>query len=236
MVGPKVRASIDSNSVLQASKNRMRPNDPTADVRRTRASRSAVRRPALVFVVALAATACASPGPGRDDRRDGPPERRGGEGPREQPLRDFAAQLYPSTYVPLPRHDTLIRGATVLDGTGRRLEATDVLLHDGVVAAIGPRLDAPAGVEIVDAAGRWVTPGIVDPHSHLGNFPTPYTAEDALHSDVNEDSDPNTAQVWAQHSINVHDVLTAGHLQPERGAREHHRLHGRRRHLSLIHI
>ena len=174
-------------------------------MRRSRASRSAVRRLACVFVVALAATACASPGPGRDDRRGGPPERRGGEGPREQPLRDFAAQLYPSTYVPLPRHDTLIRGATVLDGTGRRLEATDVLLHDGVVAAIGPGLDAPAGVEIVDAAGRWVTPGIVDPHSHLGNFPTPYTAEDAQHTDVNEDSDPNTAQVWAQHSINVQD-------------------------------
>ena len=46
-------------------------------------------------------------------------------------MRDFAAQPYPSTYVPLPRRDTLIRGATVLDGTGRRLEATDVLLRDG---------------------------------------------------------------------------------------------------------
>jgi imidazolonepropionase-like amidohydrolase len=206
LVGPKVRASIDQNSVLQASKNRMRPNVPTADVPSSRASRSALRRLAVVFVVAFAAAACASPGAERDDRRGGGrPERRAGEGPPEQPLRDFAAQLYPSTYAPLPRHDTLIRGATVLDGTGRRLEATDVLLHDGVVAAIGPGLDAPAGVEIVDAAGRWVTPGIVDPHSHLGNFPTPYTAEDAQHTDVNEDSDPNTAQVWAQHSINVQD-------------------------------
>jgi len=120
-------------------------------------------------------------------------------------MRDFAAQPYPSTYHPLPRRDTLIRGATVLDGAGRRLEAADLLLREGKVAAIGPGLVAPDGTVIVEAAGRWITPGIVDPHSHNGNFPTPYTGEDLLHTDANEDTDPNAAQVWAQHSINVQD-------------------------------
>jgi imidazolonepropionase-like amidohydrolase len=120
-------------------------------------------------------------------------------------LRNFAAQAYPSTYRPLPRRDALITGATVLDGAGHRLERADVLLRDGKVVAVGQGLSAPADVVRVDATGRWVTPGIVDPHSHLGNFPTPYTGEDLLHTDVNEDSDPNTAQVWAQHSINVQD-------------------------------
>ena len=143
----------------------------------------------------------------RDERRGPPPgERRGpGEHGPAQALRDFASQPYPSTYRPLPRRDTLIFGATVLDGTGRRLDGADVLLRDGLVVAVGAGLTAPDGTVRIDGKGRWVTPGIIDPHTHLGNFPTPYTGEDAHHSDVNEDSDPNTAQVWAQHSINVQD-------------------------------
>jgi imidazolonepropionase-like amidohydrolase len=120
-------------------------------------------------------------------------------------MRDFASQPYPSTYRPLPRRDTVIRNATILDGAGHRLDDADLLLHDGVVAAIGRGLVVPQGVLTIPAAGRWVTPGIIDPHSHLGDFPTPYTGEDLLHTDVNENSDPNTAQVWAQHSINVQD-------------------------------
>jgi imidazolonepropionase-like amidohydrolase len=124
--------------------------------------------------------------------------------PARVPL-PFTVSPYPSTYEPLPRHDTLIRGATILDGAGRRLDHADLLLRNGRVAAIGPGLAAPEGVTVISGDGRWVTPGIVDPHSHLGNFPTPYTAEDAQHSDVNEDSDPNTAQVWAQHAVNPQD-------------------------------
>jgi imidazolonepropionase-like amidohydrolase len=179
--------------------------DTRADARRPFALRLPNGPLALVCAVALSVAACASPGPARDDGRGGRRDHQASESPRERPLREFAAQPYPSTYQPLPRRDTLIRSATVLDGTGRRLERADVLLRDGRVAAVGTGLEAPTGVEIVEAAGRWVTPGLVDPHSHLGNFPTPYTAEDAQHTDVNEDTDPNTAQVWAQHSINVQD-------------------------------
>jgi imidazolonepropionase-like amidohydrolase len=78
-------------------------------------------------------------------------------------------------------------------------------LRDGKVAAIGSSLDAPAGVRIIDASGRWVTPGVIDVHSHIGDFPTPFTLQDAKHSDVNEETDPDTAQVWALHSIRVQD-------------------------------
>ena len=190
---------------LQVPQNRMCTNDTRADLRRPIALRPTMRAHALVCLAAFAAAACAAPGPERSDHRRGGPDQHASEPPRERPLREFAAQAYPSTYQPLPRRDTLLRGATVLDGTGRRLERTDVLLRKGLVAAVGSNLELPVGVEIVDAAGRWITPGIVDPHSHLGNFPTPYTAEDAQHTDVNEDSGPNTAQVWAQHSINVQD-------------------------------
>ena len=170
------------------------------------ARRSRLTFAALALLVAFAGTGCvAADADARRDRRAEPRREERPREPRENAPRAFAAQPYASTYRPLPRQDTLIANATVLDGTGRRLERADVLLRDGRVVALGPALAAPAGVVRLDAAGRWVTPGLVDPHSHLGNFPTPYTGEDAEHTDVNEDTSPNTAQVWAQHSINVQD-------------------------------
>lgn len=123
--------------------------------------------------------------------------------PRE-PL-PFTLDSYPSTYRPLPRVDTLIANATVLDGAGHRLEHASVLLKDGKVAAIGTNLTAPAGVTTIDAQGRWVTPGIVDIHTHLGNFPFPFASTDFNHSDVSETTDPNGAHTWAEHSITVQD-------------------------------
>jgi N-acyl-D-aspartate/D-glutamate deacylase len=61
----------------------------------------------------------------------------------------------------------LIRGGTVFDGSGQRpgLRA-DVLVRDGIVAQIGLDLVAPEGAEVIDATGRWVTPGFVDLHTH----------------------------------------------------------------------
>ncbi len=112
---------------------------------------------------------------------------------------------FPSTYRPLPRVDTFIRHATILDGTGRRLQNASLLLRDGKVSAIGQDIDPPAGAQVIDAAGRWITPGLIDVHSHIGDFPTPFTLQDARHSDVNEETSPDTAQVWALHSIRVQD-------------------------------
>jgi imidazolonepropionase-like amidohydrolase len=117
----------------------------------------------------------------------------------------FTVDAYPSTYRPLPREDTLIVHATVLDGRGHRLDDADILLRDGRVAALGAHLTPPAGAKVIEARGAWVTPGIVDPHSHLGDFAAPYVSADLQHSDVNEATDPDTAQVWAEHSITVQD-------------------------------
>ncbi len=105
---------------------------------------------------------------------------------------------YPSTYAAATAAPVLIHGATVLTGTGERLEDTDILLKDGVIAAIGPHLAAPEGATLVDARGRTVTPGIIDIHSHLGVYPSP--AVSSL-SDGNEATAPVTANVWAEHSI-----------------------------------
>lgn len=104
---------------------------------------------------------------------------------------------FASTYAPRPSIPTLIRGATVFDGNGAELANADVLMRDGRIVAVGPGLDA-AGAEVIDAAGRFVTPGIIDAHSHLGVYPSP--SIDAT-ADGNEATDPNTAEVWAEHSV-----------------------------------
>ncbi len=111
---------------------------------------------------------------------------------------DYTANPYPSTYQRVASPPVLLQHATVLTGTGARLEDADVLLRDGLVVAVGNGLDAPADAVRVDATGRWVTPGIIDVHSHLGVYPSPGTAS---HSDGNEATAPVTAQVWAEHSI-----------------------------------
>ncbi|MEO6989080.1 MAG: amidohydrolase family protein [Aquihabitans sp.] len=63
--------------------------------------------------------------------------------------------------------DVLIRGGTVFDGSGQRpgLKA-DVLVRDGIVAQIGIDLVAPDDAEVIDAIGKWVTPGFIDLHTH----------------------------------------------------------------------
>uniref|UniRef100_UPI00356A5A3D amidohydrolase n=1 Tax=Pseudoalteromonas sp. TaxID=53249 RepID=UPI00356A5A3D len=104
---------------------------------------------------------------------------------------------YPSTYTPVANSTTLITNATVLTGTGERLDDADVLLVAGKVQQVGKDLTAQADVTI-DAQGKWVTPGIIDVHSHLGAYPNPSVES---HQDGNEMTSPNTAEVWVEHSV-----------------------------------
>lgn len=60
----------------------------------------------------------------------------------------------------------LIKNATIMTVTGGTLTNTDLLLQGGKIARIGKNLDAPAGTTTIDATGKFVTPGIIDPHSH----------------------------------------------------------------------
>ena len=108
----------------------------------------------------------------------------------------FDKDPYPSTYTPYPSSPVLLRGATVIDGNGGLFENHDVLLSDGKIAEIGEGLQAEDGTEVVDASDKFITPGIIDNHSHLGVYPSPGVS---AHSDGNEISGPVTAEVWAEH-------------------------------------
>jgi imidazolonepropionase-like amidohydrolase len=104
---------------------------------------------------------------------------------------------FASRYQPLAGEPTLLTGAIVLTGSGERLDGADVLFADGKIVAVGAGLSAD-GATVIDADGMWITPGIIDVHSHLGVYPSPGTAS---HSDGNEATAPVTAEVWAEHSV-----------------------------------
>lgn len=62
--------------------------------------------------------------------------------------------------------DVLIKNATILTAAKGTLPGTDILVTNGKIARIGKNLSAPAGVRVVDGTGKFVSPGIIDAHSH----------------------------------------------------------------------
>jgi imidazolonepropionase-like amidohydrolase len=105
---------------------------------------------------------------------------------------------YPSTYQRIPANPVLIRDTTILTGDGERLDHTDLLVVDGKIDTIGKNIVAPENATIVDGKGHWVTPGIIDIHSHLGVYASPGVN---ANQDGNELTNPVTPNVWAEHSI-----------------------------------
>lgn len=156
----------------------------------------------LLPLLALAAAACATP----PTSTVAPPA----AAASSEPMKPLASRVsyskdpYPSTYRALPAEDVFIRNATVFDGLGGMIERGAVLIQGGKISAIGSEaaMTMPAGIKTIDAAGKWVTPGIIDIHSHLGAYPSPGIE---AHQDGNEASGPVTAEVWVEHSIWPHD-------------------------------
>jgi len=92
----------------------------------------------------------------------------------------------------------LLRSASVMTAAGPTLERADVLVIGSRIAAVGAGLEPPAGALIVDAADRWITPGLIDVHSHMGVYPAPRTL---AHLDGNEATGPFKPEVRAEESF-----------------------------------
>ncbi len=99
-------------------------------------------------------------------------------------------------------NDILIKNGKVLTmGAQGVIEGGQVLLKGGKIAAVGTAVEC-AGAQIIDAAGGWVLPGLIDPHCHIGIFET---AIGFPGDDGNETSDPITPQIRGLDGINPMD-------------------------------
>jgi imidazolonepropionase-like amidohydrolase len=145
---------------------------------------------------ALALTACATTGTAGDTAKADMMDKKDDKA--------FAATeagepVFASTYKPYPNAATALKGATVYDGKGGKIENGVVFMRDGKITAVGgPDTAIPEGVTVIDGTGKFVTPGIIDIHSHLGDYPSPGVE---AHSDGNEATSPTTPEVWAEHSV-----------------------------------
>ncbi len=101
------------------------------------------------------------------------------------------------------------RVLTITQGT---LEPGTVLIEDGRISQVGTDVQIREDAEIIDASGKWVTPGFIDAHSHIGLFGEPSTEATA---DGNEATEPVTPQLRGIDSLNpqdpaFQDVVSAG--------------------------
>jgi imidazolonepropionase-like amidohydrolase len=147
---------------------------------------------ALLIAALLAGVA--GPAVARKDKGEAPTSQGQNQGSSAEP-----DNPYPSTYKAYPGRPTVIRGATIFDGEGGRIDNGVVFLSEGKVTAIGgPDTPIPADIAVFDGTGKYVTPGVIDIHSHLGDYPSPGVE---ANSDGNEATSAVTPHVWAEHSI-----------------------------------
>ena len=108
------------------------------------------------------------------------------------------AAQYPSTYARHSYPPVAITNATVMTAAGGEIAHGSIVLRDGRIVAVGTDVSIPPDALRVDGTGMYVTPGIIDPHSHLGVYAAPGTDAE---SDGNEMTSPVTAELWAEHSF-----------------------------------
>ena len=131
----------------------------------------------------------------------------------------FDRDPFESNYKPLASERTLIKSVNLYDGLGNEFSNFDVLFDNGIIEEIGKGI-VDGDATIIDAKGKWLTPGIIDIHSHMGVYPAPGVRTS---SDGNEATSPITAEVWAEHSVWTQDPqfslalkggVTAFHVLP----------------------
>src|SRR5438067_4075761 len=110
------------------------------------------------------------------------------------------ADPFPSTYRPFVSRPTVIRNVTILTAAGPTIRKGAVLLTNDKISQEGGTVNAPSDAIVVDGTGKYVTPGIIDTHSHIGGGAAPGD-QGAQTDDINEATNPVTANVWVEHSV-----------------------------------
>lgn len=97
-----------------------------------------------------------------------------------------------------------ITNGIVMTITNGILENGTVLVENGTIKAVGTDIPIPEGAEVIDAAGGYITPGLIDCHTHICNFCEPRT-NPGTRMDGNEGSDPITPHLRALDAVNPWD-------------------------------
>src|SRR5262250_1590441 len=103
------------------------------------------------------------------------------------------AALAQDSPAPFPT-DVLIKNAVIMTATHGNIPNGRIYIKDGKIAAVGAKVSAPSGVTVIDAGGKYLTPGIIDSHSHI-----------ALDGDVNEATSPITPHMMMIDAFDYHD-------------------------------
>lgn len=169
---------------------------------------------ALSVIALTTVAACAtvkpaptSPTPATSTSRDSTPPAnlRGG-------ISSPNADPFPSTYTPWPSRPTVIRNVTLMTAAGPSIRNGAILLRDGKIVELGATVNAPSDAIVIDGAGKYVTPGLIDTHSHIGAGGAP-GGQGTQTNDVNEATSPVTAHVWIEHSVWPQDAQFPRSLQ-----------------------
>jgi len=106
---------------------------------------------------------------------------------------------FKSTYQADSHKAFIITNVNLLDGAGNQIENATVIVQNNKIHAVGSgSIDFAGDAETIDAKGKWLSPGLIDNHSHLGVYPSPSISST---SDGNEMTSPDTANVWAEHAV-----------------------------------
>src|SRR5258707_12946581 len=136
-----------------------------------------MRHLATAFALLAFAAGCASAG--ARTTTGAVPQQAGAPAPAAGQDTAGIGPQYPSTYQRHPNPPVLIRNATIMTAAGQEIQGGSILFKDGRIVAVGTNVQAPSDAVVVDATRKWVTPGVIDTHSHIWVYAAPRTVAES---------------------------------------------------------
>src|SRR5207253_2368370 len=156
-----------------------------------------MRHLSIGVAVLVLLAGCASAG-ARTTTTSAPPPAPAAPAAASQETAGVIGPQYPSTYQRHPNPPVLIRNASIMTAAGQEIQGGSILFKDGRIVSVGTSVQAPSDAVVVDGTGKWVTPGVIDTHSHIGVYAAPGTFAESA---GNEATRPGSAAVarraWA---------------------------------------
>lgn len=149
----------------------------------------------LLLILPLVLFGCATPEPASQSSSDEPAAY--DEATLENMRRGTYNDAWTSSYEPLPAQPTVIQDATIMTAAGETIEEGNIVMQNRRIDTLGIDIPVPEDARVIDGTDKYVTPGLIDSHSHLGVSATP---EVSAHYD-NNDVGMTTPELWMEHGV-----------------------------------